>query len=254
MYGIARPCNKLVYIHEISHSRQVMSRYMSSILFIINVVDTTGYYLLSFIIITKKRQLLLPFIFVVLKSCISNNERTLSTVIMRRYLHIESTFRLPRYSPMAIVHYRAIAPVVYLGSVNYTSYETIGDGRFLPKPGKSGSPVLMLGFRPDQAYVQTRDEREFQRGPIWPRARKSRFLLPLPPSRLPTLALSNTRRFTILHYRGTNYNPQITFGVYGTGTAPGCTRTHTRAEARSSLAVNREHNAHAVPRRGVCAL
>lgn len=72
------------------------------------------------------------------KSCISNNDRTLSTVITRRYLHIESTFRLPRYSPMAVVHYRAIAPVVYLGSVNYIPYETISDGRFLPKPGKSG--------------------------------------------------------------------------------------------------------------------
>lgn len=39
--------------------------------------------------------------------------------------------------------------------------------------------------------------------------------------------LSNVDRFMILHYRGTNYNPQIAFGVYSVGTA------HFRAYVRT---------------------
>lgn len=177
---------------------------------------TTIYYLLSFIIITKKRQLL-PFIFAVLKLHKQQgadiiNRYHAEVFAYRVYISITEIFA-HGYRPLS----RDRASERVSGSVNYTLYEEIATAGSCRNPENrvAGSNARL----PARSSVQSGSRRrEFQLGPdCWPRA-ASRFLSP--PSRLPALALSNARRFTILHYRSTNYNPQITFGVYSTGTAP----------------------------------
>lgn len=96
---------------------------------------------------------------------------------------------------------------VYLGSVNYTlrneiSRQVLAETRKIRSPGSNAR-------LPSRSSVHSRRGREFQRGP---ESREVAF------SCRCRLSPYLTRRFTILHYRSTNYNPQTTFGVYSTGT------------------------------------
>lgn len=101
------------------------------------------------------------------------------------------------------------------------------DSGFLSKPGKSP------GSRGRSAYLRFDSDANSNgiRGSHGPRA--GRFLLP--PSRLPPLAYLNARRFMILHYRSTNYNPQIAAGVYNAAALSAHTRI--REPRRASLVV-----------------
>lgn len=98
------------------------------------------------------------------------------------------------------------------------------------------SPLMLDRHTVSLLLIETRDANSNgTRG--WPRAAAGRFLLPPPPSsppRLPPLVYLNVGRFMILHYRSTNYNPQIVSGVYSAA-APS-TRIHE--PRRASLAAN----------------
>lgn len=96
---------------------------------------------------------------------------------------------------------------------------------------------LMPSFRPPIGIpylcLDQDSRRAFQRDS---KLAAGRFLSPPPPSRLPPLAYLNAGRFMILHYRSTNYNPQIAFGVYSAA-APSA-HTRIREPRRASLVVN----------------
>lgn len=104
VYEIARPCNKLVRIRKISRSRQVMFTVYIIYYYLVSSIYHHLLFIIIYYIDTEKRHNLYH-LYSHARSCISDNEQTLSNVIVRMYLHIESTFRLPRYSPMAVVDY-----------------------------------------------------------------------------------------------------------------------------------------------------
>lgn len=175
MFEIARPCNKLVYISRMKY--RIFARWTSKCITVYYQCRryTTIYYLLSFIIVAKKRQLL-PFIF----AAFLKSHKQQGADIINRYrggicisgLHFD--YRDIR--PWLSVRYRAIAPANGVsGSVNYTLYvEGIATAGSCRNPENRVAGSNALGFRPDQAYNQRlATRREFQPGPdCWPAGRE----------------------------------------------------------------------------------